>query len=398
MDTLTCGIKKLLKKLEVLETYEVERLVIEHIQKNLNLLDELQRSYQHHYLRIIQTLLQQLAEHPRLKCEPAQKRLAFLNQLVAKSPTLSDLETLHQGLKEFQAMLGSPPALPPSAQFIGDPPLDPHLLTPLETQEARERIQSVQRHNDHFAKAVEKILELIDTLKPGAPLDLLQRDLKTQAMQLIHRQHQLASRLDQLQQQLSQAQAQNERLKSELQHAKTLSLTDELTQLPNRRAFWQRAEEEIKRVQRHPSPLTLALLDLDRFKQINDLYGHAVGDEVLRTYAKYLQSTFRRHDYLARFGGEEFILLLPSTDITGSVQALVKLREKISGHILKTQSGSVPLPTFSAGVTQYNSPESIADFIQRADSALYRAKQAGRDRIESLDAKNGALKGVDRKP
>ncbi len=397
MDALTCGIKKLLKKLEVLETYEVERLVIEHIQKNLNLLDELQRSYQHHYLSIIQTLLHQLAEHPRLKCEPAQKRLVFLNQLIAKSPTLSDLETLHQGLKEFQAMLESPPALPPSAQFIGDSPTDLHPIPQLDTQGACERILSVQRHNDHFAKAVEKILELIDTLKPSASLDLLQQDLKTQARQLIQRQYQLASRLDQLQQQLSQAQAQNERLKSELQHAKTLSLTDELTQLPNRRAFWQRSEEEIKRVQRHPAPLTLALIDLDHFKQINDFYGHAVGDEVLCTYAKYLQSVFRRHDYLARFGGEEFILLLPSTDISGAVQALVKLCEKISGHTLKTQSGSVPLPTFSAGVTAYTAPEPITDSIQRADSALYRAKQAGRNRIEILEAKNGA-KGVDRKP
>ncbi|GAB6067486.1 hypothetical protein JCM13664_08040 [Methylothermus subterraneus] len=387
MNTLSCDIKKLLKKLEVLDDYDVERLVIEHLQKNLNALDELQQSYQRHYLAIIQTLLQQLAMLPAFRHETIQKRVAFLEKLLAHSPTLSDLETLHQGLLELQGLL-SPLPLTPPAQIIGDLPVGPHLPPQLKsslTEAACDKIQTIQRNNEHFAKAVEKILEIIEQLKSGTELDLIQRDLQEQAQQLRHRQRLLALQLAQLQQQLASAQAQNARLTQELQRARALSLTDELTGLPNRRAFLQRAEEEIGRVQRHPSPLTLAILDLDHFKQINDRYGHPIGDAVLRAYAGHLQAVFRRHDYVARFGGEEFILLLPGTDTSGAIQALAKICQRIAGQSIQTESSPVSLPTFSAGVTSYRAQESLADFIQRADQALYRAKQAGRNRIETLD-------------
>lgn len=390
MNNLSCDIKKLLKKLEVLDDYDIERLVIEHLQRNLNTLDELQQSYQRHYLTIIQTLLQQLAKLPTLRHEAVQKRVAFLEKLVAQSPSLSDLETLQRGLGELQALLGPLPALAPSQQIIGDLPVGPHLPPPqLESatrvQGALEKIQSIQQNNDHFAGAVERILKIIEKLKSNTQLDLIQHDLKEQAQQLRQGQRQLALQLTQIQQQLASAQAQNERLSQELQHARTLSLTDELTGLPNRRGFLQRVEEEIGRVERHPSPLTLAIIDIDHFKQINDRYGHAIGDAVLRAYAQHVQSVFRRHDHVARFGGEEFTLLLPSTNIDGAVKALTKIHARIAGHAVQTESGAVSLPTFSAGVTSYHPKESIADFIERADRVLYRAKQNGRNRIETAD-------------
>ncbi len=390
MNTLSCDIKKLLKKLEVLDDYDVERLVIEHLQRNLNTLDELQQSYQRHYLTIIQTLLQQLAKLPTLRHEAVQKRVAFLEKLVAQSPSLSDLETLQRGLEELQALLGPLPTLAPAEQIIGDLPVGLHLPPRLESATRgkatiTEKIQSIQRNNDHFAGAVERILKMIEKLKSGTPLDSIQHDLKEQAQQLMQGQRQLALQLTQIQQQLASAQAQNERLSQELQHARTLSLTDELTGLPNRRGFLQRVEEEIGRVQRHPSPLTLAILDIDHFKQINDRYGHAIGDAVLRAYAQHLQSVFRRHDHVARFGGEEFILLLPSTNIDGAVKALTKICTRIGSHPIQTEAGAVSLPPFSAGVTSYHPKESIADFIERADQALYRAKQNGRNRIETAD-------------
>lgn len=389
MNKLSCNIKKLLRELDVLDNYDVERLVIEHLQRNLNILDELQQSYQRHYSAIIQTLLQQLAKLPQLRHETIQKRVAFLQKLITQSPTLSDLETLQQGLRELQALLGPLPALAPPEQIIGDLPVGPHLAPQVEaatpTQTACEKIQSIQQNNDYFAEAVEKILEIIEKLKPGAQMELIQHALKEQAQQLMQGQRQLASQLAQLQQQLASTQTQNERLTQELQHARTLSLTDELTGLPNRRAFLQRLEEELGRVQRHPSPLTLAIVDIDHFKQINDYHGHGVGDAVLRAYAQYIQSGFRRHDHVARFGGEEFIILLPNTNTIGAVKALTKIRERISDHTIQTESGTITLPTFSAGVTSYHMKESIADFIQRADQALYRAKQSGRNRIETLD-------------
>ncbi|MFN3919091.1 MAG: GGDEF domain-containing protein [Methylohalobius sp.] len=390
MNKLSCNIKKLLRELDVLDNYDVERLVIEHLQRNLNTLDELQQSYQRHYSAIIQTLLQQLAQLPQLRHETIQKRVAFLQKLVTQSPTLNDLETLQQGLRELHVLLGPLPAsVAPSEQIIGDLPVGPHLVPQVEaatpTQAACEKIQSIQQNNDYFAEAVEKILEIIEKLKPGAQMELIQHALKEQAQQLLQGQRQLALQLAQLQQQLASTQTQNERLTQELQHARTLSLTDELTGLPNRRAFLQRLEEEIGRVQRHPSPLTLAIVDIDHFKQINDSHGHEVGDAVLRAYAQYIHSGFRRHDHVARFGGEEFIILLPSTNIIGAVKALTKIQERVSGHTIQTESGTVSLPSFSAGVTSYHPKESSADFIRRADQALYRAKQSGRNRIETLD-------------
>lgn len=390
MDHLSCDIKKLLKKLKVLEDYEVERLVIENLQRNLNTLDELQQSYQHHYLAIIQTLLQQLAKLPAFQHGALQKRVAFLETLIAQSPSLSDLETLQRGLEELQAILGPLPVLPSAEQIIGDLPVGSHLLPQLESDTytqviLAEKIQSIQRNNDYFAEAVEKILKIIETLPASAPLNLIQQDLKAQAQQLMQGQRQLARQLTQLQQQLADAQAQNERLSQELQHARTLSLTDELTGLPNRRAFLQRIEEEIGRVKRHPSPLTLAIIDIDHFKQINDVYGHAIGDVVLRAYASCIQSAFRRHDHVARFGGEEFVVLLPNTTIEGAIKALTKIHTGIASHAVQTASGTLSLPTFSAGVASYRAEQSVAEFIERADRALYRAKQSGRNRIETAD-------------
>lgn len=386
MNDLSCDIKKLLKKLETLDDYAVERLVIENLQRNLNTLDELQQSYQRHYLTIIRTLLQQLASLPGPRQDAVQKQVACLEKLLTHLPTLSDLETLEQGLSELQNLLRPLPVLASPGQIIGDLPTGPHLpsaeaITP--TQAALNRVKTLKQNNTHFAGAVEEILKTIEKLKSNA--DLVQHELHKQALQLLQGQRQLAEQLAQLQQQLVSLQAQNQRLSQELQHARTLSLTDELTGLPNRRGLLRRIEEEVGRITRHPSPLTLAILDIDHFKQVNDEYGHTVGDQVLKAYADHLQAVFRRHDCIARFGGEEFVLLLPSTNVDGALKALAKIRERTTGHVVQTQSKVVPLPTFSAGVASYRLQESIADFLHRADQALYRAKQNGRNRIETAD-------------
>ncbi|WP_022947996.1 GGDEF domain-containing protein [Methylohalobius crimeensis] len=390
MNTLSCDIKKLLQKLEVLDDYDVEHLFIEHLQISLSTLDELQQSYQRHYLNIIRTLLQQLSLLPALQHEPVQKRLAFLDKLLTYSPSLRDLETLHRGLDELRALGPLPTLAPPSDQIIGDPPTGTYATSrphpaPAGQSEVTDKIQSIQKNNDHFSQAVEKILQIIEHLGQGVQLDAVQQDLKDQAQHLLHGQHQLALHLEQIQQQLAGTQARNKRLQEELQQARALSLTDELTGLPNRRAFLRRMEEEVVRVQRHPEPLTLAIIDLDHFKQINDRYGHQVGDEVLKAYAQHALSVFRRHDHVARFGGEEFIVLLPNTDMDGAVKALGKIYQRSADHAISLGATSIYLPTFSAGVARYRPDETASCFIERADQALYRAKEGGRNRIECAD-------------
>ena len=174
----------------------------------------------------------------------------------------------------------------------------------------------------------------------------------------------------------------SERLQDELHKVRLLSLTDEFTGLPNRRAFMRRLQDETGRAQRYGSPLALALIDLDDFKHINDKYGHAAGDEVLRFYANQILSTLRHHDLVARYGGEEFAVLLPNTTAEGATSAMRKLQHEAAEHVCQYDGHSLRLPTFSTGVTLYANGDSYSALINRADQALYRAKRLGRNRIE----------------
>jgi len=174
----------------------------------------------------------------------------------------------------------------------------------------------------------------------------------------------------------------SERLFEELNKVRQLSLTDEYTGLPNRRAFTLRLDDEIGRAQRYTTPLALAILDLDEFKVINDTYGHAAGDQVLRCYADHILSTFRHHDMVARYGGEEFSVLLPNTALDGGQRALQKLQKRVAQSQCEFGGRVMALPTFSAGITLYVPGEAPNRFIERADRALYRAKHLGRNRTE----------------
>lgn len=192
----------------------------------------------------------------------------------------------------------------------------------------------------------------------------------------------LAGKLDQTYQHLQTLESDSRQLSDELTRVRLLSLTDELTGLSNRRAFLRRLEDEVARVQRYGFPLSIALIDLDHFKAINDEYGHAAGDEVLRVYAQHILSVFRHHDLVARYGGEEFAVLLPNTDMEGSSRALHKVRQRCYESKWEFYDQTLPVPTFSAGLALYKPGETSSAFIERVDKALYRAKRLGRDRIE----------------
>ena len=168
-----------------------------------------------------------------------------------------------------------------------------------------------------------------------------------------------------------------------LQHAETLSLTDELTGLPNRRAFVQRLDQEVSRSQRTSQPLAMVLLDIDNFKAINDHHGHYVGDMMLRCYAQSMIQELRQHDLLARYGGEEFVLLLPETSLVDARNAMEKLARRIQREPLDAGGSRIDLPTFSAGIACLRPGESATILINRADQSLYLAKRLGRNRIET---------------
>jgi diguanylate cyclase (GGDEF)-like protein len=198
----------------------------------------------------------------------------------------------------------------------------------------------------------------------------------------------LSAKLDETHNYLRVIEADSQQLSDELTRIHLLSLTDDLTGLPNRRAFMRRLQDEVGRVQRYGNPLTLALIDLDGFKAVNDKFGHAAGDEVLRVFSGEILSIFRHHDLVARYGGEEFAVLLPNTHIEGALRALRKVQKRAEETSFQQGGSTLPLPSFSAGLSLYRPGETPENFIQRADHAMYRAKRLGRNRIESDQAEN----------
>lgn len=177
-------------------------------------------------------------------------------------------------------------------------------------------------------------------------------------------------------------QAHQETLRGMMRQLEDLASTDELTGLYNRRHFLRRAEDELNRLRAgHRSGL--ALIDLDHFKRINDLHGHAVGDRVLQTFASVARSCLRDGDILARYGGEEFVLLLPHTDAEQFSACCERVREAFANAQLldaNVQTGQLSL---SVGLTLLNAGDELGEALQRADEALYRAKENGRNRCEA---------------
>jgi diguanylate cyclase (GGDEF)-like protein len=155
------------------------------------------------------------------------------------------------------------------------------------------------------------------------------------------------------------------------------AMTDPLTRLYNRRYIFKRLDDLLCSTQQMRIPLAVAMLDLDHFKRVNDLHGHAVGDGVLQHFAQQLQTQLRPLDAVGRIGGEEFLIVLPNADAAGALPVLERLRLRIGDA-----RSQPPLPyTFSAGVAAVARGESAADVVRRADDALYAAKTAGRDQL-----------------
>jgi len=245
-----------------------------------------------------------------------------------------------------------------------------------------EQVLGTIAQNDEFGVLLEVVLGELRQAGDGRELEDLRWTLVREIEKLTKAHHELAEKLDSTHHYLQLIESDSRQLSDELTRVRLLSLTDELTGLPNRRAFLRRIEDEVARVQRYGFPLSLALMDLDHFKQVNDKYGHAGGDEVLQMYSKNILSIFRHHDLVARYGGEEFAVLLPNTDEEGSMRALTKVRNRALETRWQANGEMIPVPPFSAGVSLYKPGETATAFIERADKALYRAKRLGRNRVE----------------
>jgi diguanylate cyclase (GGDEF)-like protein/hemerythrin-like metal-binding protein/PAS domain S-box-containing protein len=177
---------------------------------------------------------------------------------------------------------------------------------------------------------------------------------------------------------LRSAEKVNSQLRSTINSLQELASTDTLTRVWNRRHCEDLLESETHRSIRFGHPLSILLIDIDHFKSINDRFGHGAGDRVLAEFADCLRDGMRRSDELARWGGEEFLLLMPSTGLAGAHRSGERIRERLA----QSQFTAVGGLSASIGVAEFAPTESIKEWLARADEALYRAKRGGRNRVE----------------
>jgi diguanylate cyclase len=174
------------------------------------------------------------------------------------------------------------------------------------------------------------------------------------------------------------------RLQNELTETSELVRHDQLTGALNRKGLEEALDRELARSQRRKTPICVALLDVDNFKSLNDTYGHQTGDEALIHLARVIRETMRPHDTLVRYGGEEFLIILPDTPLPDAVSALTRLQRELTKRFFLHQNEKL-LITFSAGITAFRANESRSETISRADAAMYQAKKSGKNRVVSAD-------------
>ncbi|WP_248914622.1 GGDEF domain-containing protein [Pseudomonas moorei] len=274
-------------------------------------------------------------------------------------------------------------------------------------QRLNERLESFQSNlqaasaghadNRSAAQAMDtQIREQVDGLQSSmheaADLDDLKRVLENHLEGLLgtmdqhrkqrdEREQEVAGRLQSLAERVAHMEQEAQGFREHLEEQRQKALIDPLTGLPNRAAWSERLDQEISQWQRHGNTLMLAMLDLDHFKRINDNYGHLAGDKVLKLIASVLRKRLRSTDFIARFGGEEFVLLMPSTVPAAGMKLLELLRASIEACPFHFKGERVTI-TISMGLTAFRPGEHSDLVLKRADQALYRAKNAGRNRVE----------------
>lgn len=186
--------------------------------------------------------------------------------------------------------------------------------------------------------------------------------------------------IEDLREQANQANAEIARLQAELEQTSALIRHDPLTGVLNRKGLDEALSREAAFAQRRGTPLCLGLLDVDNFKQINDTHGHQTGDEALQHLTNVIRENVRPQDSVGRYGGEEFVVLLPDTDLDSATAALVRLQRALTKRFFLARQQKL-LITFSAGVAELRAEEQPVDAIDRADKAMYLAKRSGKNRV-----------------
>lgn len=195
------------------------------------------------------------------------------------------------------------------------------------------------------------------------------------------RREEVYQRIETLAQRMESMESEATELKSSLEAQRLEALRDALTELPNRAAYDDQIDAEFSRWRRHGRPLSLAIVDIDHFKKVNDTLGHLRGDKVLKLVAREMSRKVRSEDFVARYGGEEFVVIMPDTDSMSALAAMEKVRIAVAECPFNFNQQRIPI-TASFGVASFQENDSIEQCFERADKALYKAKESGRNRVE----------------
>lgn len=191
----------------------------------------------------------------------------------------------------------------------------------------------------------------------------------------------LAEQLQTLGAKIKTMEVEAEKNRTTLEAHRQKALHDPLTELPNREAYNERASAEVQRWQRYGRPLTIAIFDIDHFKRINDTYGHQAGDRVIKVIGRSIAKRLREVDFFCRYGGEEFVALMPETDSATALAVLEKVRDAIANAAFNYKDQPMSI-TLSVGLTEFRTNDSLESAFERADQALYTAKSNGRNRCQ----------------
>jgi len=226
----------------------------------------------------------------------------------------------------------------------------------------------------------EKISQTTDIMALNSILGDVMRDTRSAQLEALRsRDEMLAAR-----QQVQEAESRIHQLQAELEQMSELVREDQLTGSLNRRGLDDVFEREVARADRRKAKLCIALLDLDDFKRLNDTHGHQAGDEVLIHLVRVIKDTLRTMDVIGRFGGEEFMLVLPDTPLEAAMQTVTRVQRELTKRIFLYKNERL-LITFSAGVALRRDGEDQAALFKRADDALYEAKHAGKNRVVAAE-------------
>ncbi len=236
-----------------------------------------------------------------------------------------------------------------------------------------EQIQFLQ-NNSHNALTLDALKSLIDKTIVHITNEVHEQQRREMILQ-----EKAQEKLRDLTQKLKRMEAESDTLKSKLKEASIQAFHDALTGLPNRHSYNERISIELARTKRYKEPLSLLIWDIDYFKKINDTFGHRAGDRVLILIARRLFENCRNTDFVCRFGGEEFVMLLPHTDKECALILAQQLRDLIEKTAFNANGNAVPI-TVSCGITQFLQNDSHETAFERADKALYEAKESGRNR------------------